>query len=88
MPFEYTNSSEDDKIAKLLALRGVAQAGGKEAAPPDVSTPLKAAANAEPHPDYDKVVAILQSGKERPDPAWFNRLRQTYVTQVGKILIA
>lgn len=46
IPFDYTNAAEDEKIAKLLAARGIAQAGGKEAAPPDVSTPLKAAANA------------------------------------------
>lgn len=44
-PFDYTNSSEDDKIQKLLAVRGIAQAGGKEAAAPDVSTPMRAAAN-------------------------------------------
>ena len=44
-PFDYTNSSEDEKIQKFLAVRGIAQAGGKEAAAPDVSTPMRAAAN-------------------------------------------
>lgn len=28
-------------------------------------------------PDYEKVINILKDGKERPDPAWTNRLRQT-----------